>query len=65
MIESRLKVVIAYLVSPTLFWIGDKVSIIMNLKYMSFLYVVYNGLMIASSDIEEWAGVQIKWTTPC
>ena len=52
----------AYIISWILFWMGDLISYPMCLKYMSWLYPVYNCLMTYSSIVQDWAGNSTPWS---
>lgn len=57
-----IKKVFAYLLSWTLFWMGDFVSKIMNLHdFLGHLYPIYNKLMCKSYDIQHWADNETPW----
>lgn len=60
-----MKVLAASIASFCLFWLGHAVSrVMLRADWLSFLYPVYNRLMLASSDVEEWAGVEVMWRSP-
>ena len=50
-----------YVVSWTLYWIGDLISRLMNFDSMWWLYPVYNRLMQWSLRVQDWAGNQTPW----
>lgn len=52
---------IGWLVSWTLYWLGDAVSRLMNFDSMWWLYPAYNRLMIWSMQVQDWAGNQTPW----
>lgn len=52
---------IGWLVSWTLYWLGDIVSRPMNFDCMFWLYPVYNRLMLWSSQVQDWAGNKAPW----
>lgn len=54
-----MKSVFARVVSEILFWLGGKVSYLMD--YLPSLYPVYNKLMGWSFEIQEWAGNEKPW----
>lgn len=57
-----LKKVFAYIISHTLFWLGDLISKPMNwCEVCAYIYPIYNRLMIWSSDIQDWAGNKTPW----
>lgn len=60
-----MKKLTAYIVSPILYGLGHSTSVIMmHVGLLSFLYPIYNKLMLASCDIEDWAGVEVMWNVP-
>jgi hypothetical protein len=55
---------IGYLVSWSLYWLGDLVSRIMQFDSMWWLYPVYNQLMCGSLRIQDWANIDTgPWST--
>jgi hypothetical protein len=66
-----MKKVIAWLPAWALFWIGDLACRVLNRipdwearparVIARWLYVVYNRCMLASCDLNDWAGLKI-WT---
>lgn len=62
--SQQMKVLIAKLLSPPLFAVGHILSLLMHIKYMHVLYPAYNWFMLASCDIEGWAGVHVMWGVP-
>ena len=52
---------IGWLVSWSLYWIGDMVSRLMNFDSMWWLYPVYNKLMLWSLLVQDWAGNLTPW----
>lgn len=59
-----MKVLAAYVVSFCCFWLGHGISLVMNNAVLWRLYPVYNRLMICSSEVEDWAGIEFMWTEP-
>ena len=53
-----MKKLIARVISPVVFWIGHFVSRCLPDR----LYPVYNWLMGASLDLEDWAGIEVMWS---
>lgn len=53
----------ASFLSITMWMIGHAISKVMSNSALYWLYPAYNRLMIWSSDIESWAGVEIMWKT--
>ena len=56
-----MKKVIAYIVSWALYGLGDMVSRLMQWFDWAWIYPVYNKLMLASSDVQDWAGNAGPW----
>ena len=56
-----MKVLAAKLASLCLYWAGHAISCVMNNAVGAYLYPIYNRLMIWSSEIEEWAGIDFMW----
>ena len=52
---------IGYVVSWTLYWVGDLVGRIMHFDAMWWLYPVYNRLMSWSLQVQDWAGNDTPW----
>jgi hypothetical protein len=53
---------LAYIVSWTLYWVGDAVSKPLNRwDCMGWLYPVYSRLMQWSLRVQDWAGNQTPW----
>lgn len=59
-----MKVLAAYVASFVCFWLGHAVSQFMRWDCMSFVYPLYNRLMLASVDAEDWAGIEFMWCEP-
>lgn len=60
-----MKVLTAMAVSAVCWFVGDCVShLMLRSDRLSFLYSVYNRLMLWSSDVEEWAGIEFLWGRP-
>jgi len=55
------KKLIGYILSWTLYWLGDLVSKPMHWTYGYWLYPVYNRLMIWSTDVQDWSGADGPW----
>ncbi len=54
--------IIGYILSWTLYWLGDIVSKPMNwFEWAWWLYPVYNRLMGWSLRVQDWAGNQGPW----
>ena len=47
---------IAWPIALALFWMGDAVSRLLHYDATAFMYPVYNRLMCASLDVQDWAG---------
>lgn len=59
---NKIKKLIAYLLSWSLYWLGDGVSRIMHLaNIFGILYPIYNTLMIWSGNVQDWAGNETPW----
>lgn len=58
--EAMMAAVAAFLSIP-LWVMGHAISKVMNNGLLYWLYPVYNRLMILSSNVEDWAGVEIMW----
>lgn len=56
-----MKKIIGYLVSWLLYWLGDLISYPMNYFDWSWLYPLYNRLMLSSCSIQRWAGNITPW----
>ena len=56
-----MKKFVAYILSWTLYGLGDIVSRPMQWFDWSWLYPVYNRLMLASIRIQHWAGNKTPW----
>lgn len=58
-----MKVIIARVLSPILYWVGHFFSkLFESCDSLGWLfYPIYNWCMITSSNIEDWAGVNIMW----
>lgn len=56
-----IKKAIAWPIAWALFWIGHAVSKLMHWDATAWLYPAYNRLMIASCDIQDWAGLSGPW----
>lgn len=52
---------LAYVPCHACYWLGHAVSIPMERFDLGWLYPTYNRLMIASSDLSDWAGLGV-WT---
>jgi hypothetical protein len=57
-----IKKLIAYLVSWTLFWMGDLVSRLIDNEDTFNLYSMSNKLMNASLSVQDWAENKTPWT---
>ena len=59
------KKTIGYIVSWTLFWLGDLISRPMNrFDCFAWLYPAYNKLMSCSIRVQDWAGLDEPWEKP-
>jgi hypothetical protein len=56
-----MKKFIGYIVSWTLFWLGDLASKPMNYLDWAWLYPIYNCLMSLSLDVQDWSGAAGPW----
>lgn len=52
---------IGYILSWTLYWLGDFVSKPMHYLDWAWLYPVYNRLMCWSTDVQDWSGANGPW----
>lgn len=51
--------------SFSLFWAGHAISrAVLRYDCLAFLYPLYNRLLLWSSNIEEWAGIDFYWKSP-
>ena len=50
-----------YIISWSLYWLGDLVSYPMHYFDWAWLYPIYNRLMIASVDVQDWAKIDGPW----
>jgi hypothetical protein len=53
--------IIGYVVSWTLYWLGDLISKPMYYVNWWWLYPVYNRLMISSADVQDWSNANGPW----
>ena len=51
-----MKKIMGYILSWTLYWLGDFISKPMHYFDWACLYPVYNRLMIWSADAQDWSG---------
>jgi hypothetical protein len=58
-----MKKLVAYILSWSLFWLGDVVSRVMRFDSMWWLYPVYNWLMLWSMRVQDWAGNATPWNS--
>lgn len=56
-----MKVPIGLAVSWALYGIGHVISLLMNYGPLWRLYPAYNRVMLASSDVQKWAGCDGPW----
>lgn len=56
-----MKKIIAYIISPILYYPAHLISIPMEKFDWEWIYPIYNYLMIKSGDIENWADIQFLW----
>lgn len=59
-----MNVLTAYAVSFVCYWLGHGISKVMDNAVLWRLYPTYNRLMIWSSSVEEWAGIEFMWCEP-
>jgi len=59
-----MKVLTAYVVSFCCFWLGHSFHRLMFQRGGWVVYPAYNRLMLWSSGIEEWAGIEFMWREP-
>jgi hypothetical protein len=52
---------IGYVLSWTLFWLGDLISKPLHYLNWWWLYPVYNRLMICSADVQDWSKANGPW----
>lgn len=54
---------VAWPVAWALFWTGDAVSrVFLRFDATAFMYPVYNRLMCASIDVQDWARLSGPWS---
>jgi hypothetical protein len=57
-----MQLIIGYVASWVLYWIGDTLSRVMVLTdWLAFLYEPYNWCMTESYNIQEWSGAKSPW----
>jgi len=56
-----MKKIMGYILSWTLYWLGDFISKPMHYFDWACLYPVYNRLMIWSADAQDWSGCNGPW----
>ena len=56
-----MKKLVGYILSWTLYWLGDLISYLMNYFDWFWLYSFYNNVMLASLDVQAWAGNKTPW----
>ena len=56
-----MKKFIGKIVSELLFWIGDKIGKPMYYFDWAWIYPVYNKIMLASADVQDWSGCAGPW----
>ena len=56
-----MKKIIGYILSWTLYWLGDLASKPMHYFDWGWIYPVYNRLMIWSTDVQDWSGADGPW----
>lgn len=60
-----MKALIAYPLSWTLYILGHSVCLLMEkFDFLYHFYPLYHHLILASCDIEDWAGVSFMWRVP-
>ena len=52
---------IGYVLSWALYWLGNLISHPMNYFDWGWLYSTYNTVMLASLDVQDWAGNDTPW----
>ena len=52
---------VAYILSWTLYWLGDLISHLLNFESLFWLYPVYNRFMQWSLRVQDWAGNTTPW----
>ena len=52
-----MKAKVGWVVSWSLYWIGDLISRVMRVPCLWSLYWAYNWFMVKSNDIQDWAGI--------
>lgn len=57
-----MKKVIAWPLVWGLFWTGHAVSYALRVDWLAWLYPVYNNLMLGSSAVQDWAGLDKPWS---
>src|SRR5690554_2781278 len=63
--KARFKWLAGHPVSVALYYLGHGLSLLMNAwEPLGHLYPVYNRLMLASCDVDEWAGEPRIWEKP-
>lgn len=59
-----MKKIIGWPIAHLLYILGDCIARLMNAcNGLSFLYPIYNRLMLWSCDVNDWAGLSL-WTKP-
>lgn len=57
--------VVGWPVTWALFWLGHATSkVFLRQEAADFMYPLYNGLMCASVDVQDWAGLAMPWAKP-
>jgi hypothetical protein len=56
-----MKKFLAHILSWLLYWLGNLISYPMNYFDWSWIYPVYNKLMLTSNNIQNWAGNTTPW----
>ena len=59
--EGSMKKFLAYILSWTLYGLGDAVSRPMQWFDWAWLYPTYNRLMLSSYGIQKWASLKTPW----
>lgn len=59
-----MKKLVAYILSWSLYYIGDLTSNIMLKISWNWLFIFYNWSMINSNKIQDWGKLKTPWSTP-
>jgi len=58
-----MKKIIGFLPCWGCFWLGHWISLLFEVFEWGWLYSIYNGLMLWSLNINDWAGLDV-WSKP-